>query len=101
MTVLGIGMSDKEEKYGWEAIGTTTHPPSPLMEWALKAWMKSFKMADEENPDWKAVCEMQNVAMRLEKFDKAGDECTCTERDVMGCPICREIAKVLYDEREE
>jgi len=96
MTALGINMSSNEPTTTWTGL-RSSHINHPLMDWAERGWMKASEMADDDNPDWDAVKEMQANAIELERYAREGFTCTCTERG-NNCPVCKLTAKILYSD---
>lgn len=95
MSALGIEMTDRQSPTTWTGL-KSSHISHPLMSWAERGWLKASEMADDDNPDWDAVREMQSNAIMLERYAREGFECSCTERGDTSCPVCRAVAKILY-----
>jgi hypothetical protein len=80
MTALSINATDREEPTTWGNLHTS-HPESRLHALAMSAWKLAGLLADEENPNWLRIKNLQAAAEDLERMDREGWEGEVTARD--------------------
>ena len=67
MTTLGINMTDKEITTDWTNLHTS-HPENELKVRALELYRLAGQLADEENPNWVQIHDLQEKARLLDKM---------------------------------
>ncbi len=70
MTALSIDMTTQERTTGWESISPTTHPETVMRALALSCWKCAAQLADEPEPNWKIIADLQDLARYMEELDR-------------------------------